>query len=81
MRRQRLRAFSPWPSVASQTGLGIALFTAQSLAQYFVIGGAAFLLSDMRLINVNTSWVWPFVLIGVGIAFLLEWQYATRSAF
>jgi hypothetical protein len=47
----------------------------------FVIGGAAFLLSDMRLINVNTSWVWPFVLIGVGIAFLLEWQYATRSAF
>jgi hypothetical protein len=32
------------------------------------------------MIHVNTTWVWPFVLIGVGIAFLLEWQYAKRSA-
>jgi hypothetical protein len=47
----------------------------------FVIGGGAFLFSDMRMVNVNTSWVWPFVLIGVGIAILLEWQYAKRSAF
>jgi len=38
-----------------------------------------FLLSGMNMIRVNTRWVWPFVLIGVGIAFLLEWRYAQRS--
>lgn len=31
-----------------------------------------FLLSGVCLIQVNTYWVCPFVLIGVGIAFLLE---------
>src|SRR5229473_6064210 len=35
MRRQRLRAFSPWPSAASLTALKTALFTALSLAHYF----------------------------------------------
>jgi hypothetical protein len=39
-----------------------------------------FLVSDVRMIHVNTLWVWPFVLIGVVIAFLLEWRYAKRSA-
>ncbi len=34
-RRQRLRAFSLWPSAASLTGLKTALFTALSLAHYF----------------------------------------------
>jgi hypothetical protein len=46
----------------------------------FLIGGVVFLLSGAGMIDVNTSWVWPFVLIGVGIAFLLEWNYAKRSA-
>jgi hypothetical protein len=32
------------------------------------------------MIHVNTRWVWPFVLIGVSIAFLPEWLYAQRSA-
>jgi len=32
------------------------------------------------LIHVNADWVWTFVLIGVGIAFLLEWRYAKRAA-
>lgn len=45
----------------------------------FLIGGIIFLLSDVRLIYMNPSWVWAFVLIGVGIAFLLEWLYAARS--
>jgi hypothetical protein len=39
-----------------------------------------FLLSGVPLIHVNSHWVWPFVLIGVGVAFLLEWLYAQRSA-
>jgi hypothetical protein len=38
-----------------------------------------FLLSGVRTIHVNTRWVWPFIFIGVGIAFLLEWRYARRS--
>ena len=46
----------------------------------FLIGGVTFLLSGMRMTHVNTRWVGPFVLIGVGIAFLLESRYAKRSA-
>jgi hypothetical protein len=46
----------------------------------FLIGGVVFLFSEGRIIHVNTRWVWPFVLIGAGIAFLLEWRYAKRSA-
>lgn len=46
----------------------------------FLIGGVMFLLSGVRMIHVNTRWIWPFVLMGMGIAFLLEWWYAKRSA-
>ena len=46
----------------------------------FLIGGVVFLLADARVLHVQTGWVWPFVLIGVGIAFVLEWRYAKRSA-
>lgn len=40
----------------------------------FLIGGVMF------LIQVNTRWVWPVLLIGTGIAFLLEWLYGKRPA-
>jgi hypothetical protein len=46
----------------------------------FLTGGVVFLLSRLDMINVNISWIWPLVLIGVGIAFLLEWRYAKRPA-
>jgi len=46
----------------------------------FLIAGVAFLFSGVRTAYVNPLWVWPFVLIGVGVAFLLEWRYAKRSA-
>jgi hypothetical protein len=29
----------------------------------FLIGGVTFLLSGLRIIDVNTGWVWPFVFI------------------
>ncbi len=45
-----------------------------------LIGGVISLLSGVGIIHVNTRWVWPFVSIGVVIAFLLEWLYAQRSA-
>jgi hypothetical protein len=46
----------------------------------FLIAGVIFLLSCERMIHINTRWVWPFVLIGTGIAFLLEWRYGKRPA-
>lgn len=46
----------------------------------FLIAGVVFLLSDAGIIHVKAVSVWPVVLIGVGIAFLLEWRYANRSA-
>jgi hypothetical protein len=46
----------------------------------FLIAGVAFLLAGVRVIHVNTALVWRFVLIGIGIAFLLEWRFGKRSA-
>jgi len=46
----------------------------------FLIGGGVFLLSGVRVIHVSAHWVWPLVLIGTGIAFLLEWLYGKRPA-
>ena len=45
----------------------------------FLIAGVAFLLASVSLIHLNTLLAWRFVLIGIGIAFLLEWRYAKRS--
>src|SRR5215472_18461628 len=42
----------------------------------FLIGGVVFLLSGASVMHLNTHWVWSFVLIGVGAAFLLEFLYA-----
>jgi hypothetical protein len=46
----------------------------------FLIAGMVFLLSGERMLHVNDGWVWMFVLIGTGIAFLLEYRYPQRSA-
>ena len=46
----------------------------------FLLAGVVFLLSDVRMVRVNTLWVWPLVLIGTGLAFLFEWRYAKRPA-
>ena len=45
----------------------------------FLVAGVVFLLSELRMAHVNLRVVWPLVLIGVCIAYLLEWQYAARS--
>ena len=42
----------------------------------FLIAAVVFLLSDVSMFHVNSILVWPFVLIGAGVAFLLEWRYA-----
>ncbi len=46
----------------------------------FLVAGVVFLLSGVRMMHVNTLWVWQSVLIGIGTAFLLERRYAKRSA-
>jgi len=46
----------------------------------FLIAAVVFLLSDASMVHLNSLVVWPFVLIGVGIAFLLEWRYTKFSA-
>lgn len=47
----------------------------------FLIGGIMFLFSGMRMIpHRDALWVWPVILIGTAIAFLLEWLYGTRPA-
>jgi len=44
----------------------------------FLIGGLMFLLSGLRMIHFDARWVWSVLLIGIGIAFLLEWLYGKR---
>jgi hypothetical protein len=46
----------------------------------FLIAAVVFLLSDASMVHVKSLVVWPFVLIVVGIAFLLEWRYTKFSA-
>jgi hypothetical protein len=46
----------------------------------FLIAGVVFLLGSVGVIHFNKALVWRFVLVGTGIAFLLEWRYAKRSA-
>jgi hypothetical protein len=45
----------------------------------FLVAGIVLLLSGVGTVRVNARWVWLFVLIGIGMAFLLEWRYAKRS--
>jgi hypothetical protein len=44
------------------------------------IVGFLLLLSELNVIQVNREWLWPAVLIGIGVACLLEWRYAQHSA-
>jgi len=47
----------------------------------FLIGGVMFLLLGAHMIpRRDTLWAWPVLLIGIGIAFLLEWLYGRRPA-
>ena len=48
-------------------------------APLLLLAGLVSLLSEIHIIYVDNDLVGPFVLTGVGIAFLLEWRYAERS--
>jgi hypothetical protein len=44
----------------------------------FLLAGVAFLLASVGVLHLNEALIWPSVLVGIGIAFLLEWRYAKR---
>jgi len=49
-------------------------------APLFLIAAMLFLLDSLSIARVNVSLVWSLLLVGTGVAFLLEWKYAKRSA-
>jgi hypothetical protein len=49
-------------------------------APLFLVAAVFFLLGRLDIARVNVNLVWSLVLVGIGIAFLLEWRYARRSA-
>lgn len=48
-------------------------------APIFVVAAILFLMSGLRMIRTNDRVVWPFVIVGVCLAFLLEWRCAKPS--
>ena len=47
----------------------------------FLVGGVLFLLSGVQVIpHRDIIWVGPVLLIGIALAFLLEWLYGRRPA-
>ena len=45
-------------------------------APLFFASGVVLLLADTGLIRIEPRFVWPFVAIGTGLSFVLEWRYA-----
>ena len=48
-------------------------------APLFLIAAFVFLLSDASVIHVKAIVIWPFVLIGVAAAFLVEWRFVGHA--
>ncbi len=44
----------------------------------FLIVAVLLLLSDTQIIDIGNAFMWPTVLLGSVIAFLLEWRYTSR---
>jgi len=44
----------------------------------FLIAGVVSLLSEMNVIHASSNLLWSLTLVAVGIAFLVEWRYATQ---
>lgn len=46
----------------------------------FLLTAVAFLLANIEVIQIRLTFVWPILIVGAGISFLLEWRYAKRCA-
>jgi hypothetical protein len=45
----------------------------------FLIVAVLLLLSETRIIHIGSAFTWPTILVGSGIAFLLEWLYTSHA--
>ncbi len=79
MCRQRLRVFSLWASACVANWLKNRSFHGALTSPLFLVAGVVFLLGSVGVIRINTALVWRFVLVGISIAFLLEWRYAKKT--
>jgi hypothetical protein len=68
-----------WPFSAQHVSF-LALRPCAITGPLFLIGGIMLLLSGVRMIHFDTRWVWPVLLAGIGVAFVLEWLYGKRPA-
>lgn len=55
-------------------------FHCRITAWLFLAGGVVFLLTDLRVLEIEPRLVWPFIAIGTLLAFILEWRYSRRAA-
>jgi hypothetical protein len=46
----------------------------------FLVGAVVFLLGNAGLLQIEPRFVWLFVAIGTGFAFILEWRLASRPS-
>jgi hypothetical protein len=46
----------------------------------FFLTAILFLMGSLRVTRVNVNLVWSLLLVGTGLAFLLEWKYSKRPA-
>lgn len=53
-------------------------FHCRITAWLFLAAGAAFLLADVGVLQIETRYVWPSVALGTLLAFILEWRYSRR---
>lgn len=45
----------------------------------FLVVAVLLLLSETRIIEIGSGFMWPTILLGSGIAFLLEWRYTSHT--
>jgi hypothetical protein len=83
--RNPLRAFSA-TTIYLATGAGCCAnwFRNRTVhcgitAPLLITAGLVSLLAETNIISIDIHLIWPLVVIGAGIAFLLEWRYASRS--
>lgn len=62
------------------TWLGNRSFHCAITAPVLPIGAILFLVGSQGIARVNVSLVCSLVFVGTGVAFVLEWKYAKRSA-
>src|SRR5215472_706356 len=48
-------------------------------AWIFLAGAVVFLLANIHVIHIEPRFVWAFIAVGTGLAFIFEWRYAKQA--